>query len=131
MLIQNIKKSKNPSCLLYRIQKKQNSNFDGTEYTETMQYIFHDTYQLPCHIKRFDANDKTLHTTDEPYDELFMWSLLLYGGRDSDLKLARHFWSKTKHPIACCLAGIIAFNNLLTENFVPDDLKESMKNVIK
>ncbi|CAF0775680.1 unnamed protein product [Brachionus calyciflorus] len=122
---------KNKSCLLYRIQKKQDSNFDGTNYTDTMQSIFYDVYMLPCLIKRYDSNDKLKHTSQEPYDELFIWSLLLYSGNESDLDLARHFWSKSKYPVACCLVGIIAFKTLLGENFVPDDLKDSMQSTIK
>jgi hypothetical protein len=121
----------NNSCLLYRLQKLQNSNFDGTSYTEEMQDIFHDYYQLPGLVRRFGANDKIVHTSTQPYDELFMWSLLLYSGKENDAILCRHFWSKTKYPIACALVAIIAYNNLLSENFVPEDLKEKLKNMIK
>ena len=95
-----------------------------------MEEIFQDIYQLPIFIKRYigDTN-KTKNFSDQPYDELFLWSLLLYSGEKEDLKLPFHYWSKTKYPIACCMAGIILFKNLIKKNYVPDDLKESMKNV--
>ena len=60
-----------------------------------------------------------------------MWSLLLYGGDDEDLKLIRHFWSKTKYSLACALAGIIVYKCLIKENFVPDDIKEKILSIIK
>lgn len=116
---------------MYRIQKKQDSNFDGTNYTDTMQSIFYDVYMLPCLTKRYDQNDKTKYVSNVPYDELFIWSLLLYSGNENDLDLPKHFWSKSKYPIACCLIGIITFNSLMQENFVPDDLKESMLAIIR
>lgn len=116
---------------MYRIQKKQDSYFDGTEYTQTMQNIYDDCYELPYHIKRYDKNDKLKNTTDQPYDELFMWSLLLFSGNEDDLKLIRHFWSKTKFPLACSLAGIIIYKSLIKENFVPDDIKDKLLIIIK
>lgn len=123
----------NTNCLLYRLQQKQNSNFDGTEYTDTMLNLFSDCYNLPNHPrhKRLHPDKKERHTTDQPYDELFVWSLLLYAGNDEDLKLPRFFWSRTKQPIACCLAAINIYQNFKQENFVPDYLKEEMDLPIK
>lgn len=91
-----------------------------------MQEIFQDCYQLPLLMRRYDSEGKVKNSTDEPYDELFIWSLLLYSGDDKDVKLCYHFLSKAKHPIACCLAGIFLFKTLKRENFVPDDLKERL-----
>lgn len=96
-----------------------------------MQSVFYDVYMLPCLVKRFDTNNKTKYVSDVPYDELFIWSLLLYSGNENDFDLPKHFWSKSKYPIACCLVGIITFKSLVEENFVPDDLKESMRSIIK
>ena len=98
-----------------------------------MLNIFEDCYQLPNHpwSKRYNSDDREKQTSDKPYDELFIWSLLLYSGNSTDLDLPRMFWSKTKHPIACCLAAVIIFQNLIAENFVPDYLKEEMALVIK
>jgi hypothetical protein len=96
-----------------------------------MEEIFQDIYQLPIYIKRYigDTN-KTKNVSDQPYDELFIWSLLLYSGEKDDLKLSFHFWSKTRYPIGCCMLGIIIYKDLITKNYVPDDLKEKMKNVL-
>lgn len=125
-------KIKNTGCLLYRLQKKQNSCFDGTSYTENMEDIFQDLYQLPGLVKRFDASSGNLsHFTSQPYDELFIWSLLLYAGKENDLKLAKHFWYKSKYPIACCLLAISVLKYFLGENFIPEDLKEKLNALIK
>ena len=99
-----------------------------------MLKIFADCYQLPNHPihKRYNDQNKEKQTTDQPYDELFIWSLLLYSGNnDEDLSLPRMFWSKSKKPITCCLAAMIVFQNLREENFVPDYLKEEMEVAIK
>lgn len=123
----------NTSSLLYRLQQQQNSNFDGSEYTTTMFSVMADCYQLPNHphFRRYNTEDKERQTSEQPYDELFIWSLLLYSGNDEDLKLPRLFWSKAKFPVACCLAAIIIYQNLMTGNLVPDYLKEEMEIVIK
>ena len=124
--------SKNTECLLYRLQKKQNSNFDGTNFTDQMEEIFQDIYQLPILVKRYEGDtNKTKNYSEQPYDELFIWSLLLYSGDEKDLKLSYHFWSKTKYPIACCMVGIILYKNLLGKNYIPDDLKENMETVVR
>ncbi len=79
--------------MLYRLQKKHDDNFDGTEYSGTMLYIFEDCYILPNHPtqKRLDSNDNEQKQTDMPYDELFIWSLLLYSGHENDLRLPSMF----------------------------------------
>jgi hypothetical protein len=112
------------------MQRKTNSNFDGTNYTDTMQDLFKDTYQLPALVRRYDAKERIINMSHQPYDELFLWSLLLYSGNDQEIKLSKYFWSKAKYPIASCLVGIIAYRLLLNENFVPDDLKDKMKQII-
>ena len=123
--------NKNTSCLLYRLQKLHTSYFDGTEYTKTMIEIFRDSYQLPNFIRRFDADDKLIILSKNPYDDLFVWSLLLYGGSEKDFKLIRHFWSKTKFPIAGCMIAMIIYEDLCSRNFIPEDLKEKMTQIIK
>lgn len=96
-----------------------------------MEEIFQDIYQLPIFIKRYIADtNKTKNISETPYDELFIWSLLLYSGEKNDLNLPFHFWSKTKYPIACCMLGIIIYKDLITRNYVPDDLKDNMKKVL-
>jgi hypothetical protein len=110
------------------MQKQHSSNFDGTDYTQSMKKIFQDSYQLPGLIKRLDFENRPKHKTDYPYDELFLWSLLLYSGFDNEAKLSNYFWSKSKFPLACCMVGIIIYNCLQNESFVPDDLKEKLKN---
>lgn len=95
-----------------------------------MEEIFENCYQLPGLLRRYDQDSKLVHVTNQPYDELFLWSLLLYTGEENDLKLSYHFWSKSKFPIACCLVAIIVYNRLINENFVSDSLKDRMKSVI-
>ncbi len=123
----------NKSSILYRLQMSHNSNFDGSDYTETMLQVMQDCYQLPNHptFKRFNIDDKEKIMTNQPYDELFIWSLLLYSGSKEDLRLPRFFWSKSKFPIACCLAAIIIYQNLKSESLIPDYLKEEMDLAIK
>jgi hypothetical protein len=112
------------------MQRQTSSNFDGTNYTDTMQDLFKENYQLPGLVRRYDAKERVVNTSRQPYDELFLWSLLMYSGNDEDLKLSRYFWCKSKYPVATCLVGIIAYRFLLGKNFVPDDLKDKMKQVI-
>jgi hypothetical protein len=123
----------NKSSLLYRLQRSHDSNFDGSGYTDTMLRVMLDCYHLPNHptFKRYNVDDKEKLTTEQPYDELFIWSLMLYGGIDEDLRLPRFFWSRAKYPIACCLAAIIIYQNLKLENLIPDYLKEEMDVAIK
>jgi len=123
----------NKSSLLYRLQRSHDSNFDGSGYTDTMLRVMLDCYHLPNHptFKRYNVDDKEKLTTEQPYDELFIWSLMLYGGNDEDLRLPRFFWSRAKYPIACCLAAIIIYQNLKLENLIPDYLKEDMDVAIK
>ena len=64
-----------------------------------MQHIFNDSYQLPEYVKRVDSSGNAKRSSNEPYDDLFVWSLLLYSGEEADMRLMRYFWSKTKHPI--------------------------------
>lgn len=79
-------------------------------------------------MKRYDdVTNRLIMISRQPYDELFIWSLLLYSGNEADLELSRFYWSKAKRPIACCLVAMIAFNNLIEKNFVPNDLKAKMR----
>ena len=105
---------------------KQNSNFDGTKYSDTMIDIFSDCYQLPNLTKRYDYENRLVFISTEPYDELFIWSLLLYSGSEQDMNLSRFFWSRSKHPLACCLVAMIVYKILCTKNFIPNDLKNKM-----
>ena len=91
-----------------------------------MKNIFQDCYQLPGLIKRYDSENRLKHSSNYPYDELFLWSLLLYSGVEGDTKLSNYFWAKSQYPLGCCMVGIIVYNNLMNENFVPDDLKEKI-----
>ena len=113
------------------MQKKQNSQFDGTSYTESMQSLFRENYQLPGLVRRFDSRERVVNSSTQPYDELFIWSMLLYSGSEKDVKLSKYFWSKSRYPIAVILVGIIAYRALLDENFVPDEMKDKMKKLIK
>lgn len=96
-----------------------------------MMDIYDDCYQLPFHIKRYDANEKLKNSSSQPYDELFMWSLLLFSGDDDDLKLIKKFWSKSKYPLGCSLAAVIVYKSLIKENFVPEDIKDKMISLMK
>jgi hypothetical protein len=96
-----------------------------------MESIFRNKYPLPGLEKRYDANDKQISVSTKPYDELFIWSLLLYSGEEKDVKLMKHFWSKTNHPMACCFIGLLVLQKFLSQNFIPDDLKEKITIVIK
>lgn len=113
------------------MQKKQSSNFDGTSYTDNMEDIFKDLYKLPSLDKRFSAEGNKIHSTNLPYDELFIWSLLLYSGQETDLRLIKHFWHRSKYPMACSLVAMSVYKCFLDENFIPEDLKESLVVLIK
>ena len=110
---------------------KQNSNFDGTKYSDTMIDIFNNCYHLPNLMKRFDQDGRIVNISTEPYDELFIWSLLLYSGNEPDMNLCRFFWSRSKHPLACCMVAIIVYKNLRSRNFVPGDLKNKLAARVK
>lgn len=96
-----------------------------------MEDIFENIYQLPGLVRRHDANDKSINTSHQPYDELFIWSLLLYGGDENDKKLMKHFWLRAKYPMACCFVAIIVYNFLARKKFMPDDLKEKILDLNK
>jgi hypothetical protein len=123
---------KETNCILYRIQKKQNDDFDGTSYTKTMLKLFDKCYSLPDLETRLDSKERPLTKSSEPYDELFIWSLLLINSNETKaLDLIRFFWSKTKHPIACSLAGIVLLKEILNQNFIPEDVKDTIHLLIK
>jgi hypothetical protein len=97
-----------------------------------MKEIFASYYELPGLERRYSSDGRLKNFTDEPYDELFVWSLLLYGGEEKNMRrLTDHYWSKCKYPIACCLVAIILYRNLNEKNFIPEDLKDKMLESIK
>lgn len=97
-----------------------------------MEDIFKDLYKLPSLVRRFDmVTGNKLESTRLPYDELFVWSLLLYSGRETDLRLIKHFWHRTKYPMACALVAMSVYKYFLNKSFIPEDLKESLVALIK
>lgn len=63
------------------------------------------------------------NVSDCPFDELFIWSLLLYSGHEKELELIKFYLSRTKHPIACCLTAMLLYNRFQEKHYVPDELK--------
>jgi hypothetical protein len=62
-------------------------------------------------------------------DELFMWSILLYGGQESELNLIKYYWSMTSKPLACAMAAILVYGRFQKMNFVSDELKAKLEKV--
>lgn len=62
-------------------------------------------------------------------DEVFMWSLLLYSGKESELELIKYYWSITSKPIACALAAVLVYTNFQKQSFVSDELKAKIERV--
>lgn len=60
-------------------------------------------------------------------DELFMWSLLLYGGKDEEFDLIKYYWSLTSKPIACAFAAILVFTRFQKKSFVSEELKAKLE----
>jgi hypothetical protein len=115
--------------------KRSEKPFDGQNFTKNIIEIFSDCYRIPktedetlnLKIKSFfDAEDNPREITSCPFDELFIWSIMLYSGRQKEFDLIKHYWSFTKYPIACCLMAIVLYNRFQKKHYVPDELKNKL-----
>jgi hypothetical protein len=127
---------KNGQSLLWIAQNKNDNEFDGYNYTSLMYEISENLYDLPLKnenlptIKLLDLNKKETNKISEyPLDELFMWSILIYSGKEDDLELIKFYWSLTTKPIACALAAIIVYDRLMKKSFINREFKEQLKEV--
>ena len=77
----------------------------------------------------FKKDDKSL--SDSPLDELFMWSILTFSGKDEDIDLIKYYWTLTSKPIVSALAAMVVYNRLLNNSFVNREFKESVKKLKK
>lgn len=129
---------KNSQSLLGLLQLK-NDDTVIYDYPQIMLELFQNFYLLPNkqsktmpvpidHRRDIDVeeNNRNSKYSFYPNDELFVWSLLLYSGKESDLNLIRYYWSNCKQPIACCIIAVILFNRLQAKSYIPNDLKEQM-----
>ena len=62
--------------------------------------------------------------SDYPFDELFIWSLLLFDGSDDTLIF--YYWSLCSNSMACMLVAIVIYTKLRDCNCIPDDLKAKL-----
>ncbi len=97
-----------------------------------MLALFEDCYILPHHPTKVRAHSKSQlvstqdNMSDIPYDELFIWSLLLCTGDENDLMLTKFYWSQTKHPIACALTAIVIYKRISKLSCITEHLKKSL-----
>ena len=66
-----------------------------------------------------------------PLDELFMWSILIYSGKEQDMDLIKYYWSLTTKPVGCALAAIIVYDRFMQKSFISSDFKEQLKRAKK
>ncbi len=108
--------------------------FDRHDYTSIMKSVYDCVYILPMTDPKSTDNSRSEESnmlSDYPMDELFMWSLLLYSGKDEEFNLIRYYWSLASKPIACALAAIIVFTRFQMMSFVSDELKAKLEKVKK
>ena len=69
--------------------------------------------------------------SDCPLDELFMWSIFIYSGKEQDMDLIKYYWSLTTKPVGCALAAIIVYDRFMQKSFISSDFKEQLKRAKK
>jgi hypothetical protein len=108
-------------------------NFERKDYTSIMKKVYDCVYILPLTnqeiINKKTSSMESNELSDFPLDELFMWSLLLYSGKESEFDLIKYYWSITSKPLACALAAILVFKRFQKESFVTDELKVKLEKV--
>ena len=90
--------------------------------------VYDDIYLLP----KIDMNGKRIEDLplDEQemsqctFDHLFMWSILLFSGKEADFELIKYYFSFTTHPIICALAAINVYKRLYEVNYISKETKE-------
>ena len=130
---------KNGECLLWIAQNKNDEEFDQEHYTELMHEISKNLYELPLINEetligkmagvRTSSNEVKL--SDYPLDELFMWSILIYSGKEQDMDLIKYYWSLTTKPVACALTAMIVYDRFMQKSFINRELKEQLKEIKK
>jgi len=78
---------------------------------------------------RTSSNEVKL--SDYPLDELFMWSILIYSGKEQDMDLIKYYWSLTTKPVACALTAMIVYDRFMQKSFINRELKEQLKEIKK
>lgn len=124
---------------MYLILYRSKQEFRYGSYTEGIKFLFSDYYRLPvdhskaiskCCKKNEQSESETSYSRN---DELFIWSLLLYSGKEKEeekeTKLIWDYWSLSTYPIACCLIAMLFIKRLQRRHFVPDELKEKLNNL--
>ncbi len=106
--------------------------FDRHDYTSIMKSVYDCVYILPLtdpQMTEISRSEESTMLSDYPMDELFMWSLLVYSGKDEEFNLIKYYWSLTSKPIACAFAAIIVFERFRQKSFVCDELKAKLEKI--
>ena len=104
-----------------------------------MKDISSSLYSLPLEdedqisgIAKIDyKKDDAKYLSELPMDELFMWSILTYSGKEEDVDLIKHYWTLTSKPITCALAAMCVYSRFLGKSFVNREFKEKIKKLKK
>jgi hypothetical protein len=123
------------------MQYRNDEAFNKKDYTNNMKNIFLDLYDLPevkktgksNKIKNNDLESQKIKKFEKNYtfDDIFIWSLTLYSGKEEDFELIKKYLSLSKNPIACCLAGMIIYKRFKECHYISDKLRENISDKIK
>ncbi len=101
--------------------------FDVVILKKKIKNLFNNCYKTPFDIELY----KELEGYSQyPFDELFIWSLLIYDGYTDD-SLIFYYWSLCSNPMACLLAALIILTRLKESNYLPDELKAKISILYK
>ncbi len=59
------------------------------------------------------------------YDDLYIWSTLVYNGEESRKQLINLYWSKCEYPLACSITTVVLYEKL--KDFIHIELKETLE----
>jgi hypothetical protein len=82
-------------------------------------------------IAKLDRKKNEGQFSEYPLDELFMWSILIFSGKDDDMDLIKYYWSLTSKPIACALAAMLVYDRFLEKQFINREFKQQIKEARK
>lgn len=99
---------------------------DKSKITEENELRYCSTSVSPVSFVSSELKCVVLIFSEYPLDELFMWSLLLYSGQESELDLIKYYWSICTRPLACAMGAILVYSRFQKMNFVTEELRAKL-----
>lgn len=109
---------------------RHKTNIEGSPLIQDIKELYYGYYTFSWEQKDNNSNKQNKQNTDL-FDDAFARSLLLYDGTENILHLLDDLWKNCQYPIACCMVAMIFYKRVNKLSFMPNLMKNKLKDLIE